>query len=259
LDRWATGASELPAGCFAEDVDDATEDAMKVVVLACAVMEELVRPHLDDPSIETIYLEIGLHDEPKKMAPALQEKLDAIEEPSLVLLGYGLCGTGTVDLEAGRHTLVIPKTHDCIAMLLGSHEEYQKTIDENPGTYYLSKGWLEGNFDPLREYQSYVEQFGQKSADLVIDTMYRHYNRLCLVAHSEENLASQRKRAQEVAAFCKERWGMEYCERIGSDALIAKLMDAPRHLDLLGDEFVVVPPGGKVAMEHFVDITAPTP
>jgi hypothetical protein len=62
-----------------------------------------------------------------------------------------------------------------------------------------------------------------------------------------------------VAAFCKERWGMEYSERVGSDALIAKLMDAPRHLDLLGDEFVVVPPGGTVMLEQFVDYRAPTP
>jgi hypothetical protein len=232
---------------------------MKVVVLACAVMENLVRPHLDDPSIETIYMEIGLHEETKKMRPALQEKLDAIEEPSLILLGYGLCGTGIVDLEAGRHTLVIPRTHDCIAILLGSHREYMKATSENPGTYYLSKGWLEGEFDPLREYESYVEKYGVKSADLVIDTMYQHYNQLCLVAHSEEDLASQRERALVVAAFCKERWGMEYCERVGSDALIAKLMAAPRHMDLLGDEFVVVPPGEKVTMEEFVDYKAEIP
>jgi hypothetical protein len=36
-------------------------------------------------------------------------------------------------------------------------------------------------------------------------------------------------------------------------------MDAPRHLDLLGDEFVVVPPGGKVTLEQFVDFGTPTP
>ncbi len=151
---------------------------MKVVVLACAVMEDLVRPHLDDPSVETIYMEIGLHEQPKKMAPALQKQLDAIEEPSLVLLGYGLCGTGIVDVEAGRHTLVIPKTHDCIAILLGSHREYMKAIGENPGTYYLTKGWLESGNDPLAEYESYVEQLGEKSANLVIDTTIVNLERL---------------------------------------------------------------------------------
>jgi hypothetical protein len=46
---------------------------------------------------------------------------------------------------------------------------------------------------------------------------------------------------------------MEYIERVGSDALIAKLMNAPRNMDLLGDEFVVIPPGGRVDMNQFFD------
>jgi hypothetical protein len=196
---------------------------VKVVLLACAVMEDLVRPHLDDTAVETIYMDFGLHETPKLMAPALQEKLDAIEEPSLVLLGYGLCGTGIVGLQAGRHTLVIPRTHDCIAILLGSHREYMRAIGENPGTYYLTKGWLESGSDPLQEYESYVERYGVKTADMVMDTMYRNYTQVCLVSHSEEDLAANRERAQKVAAFCNERWGMEYTERVGSDALIAKL------------------------------------
>jgi hypothetical protein len=217
------------------------------------VMRDLVEPHLEDPDVETIYMDFGLHETPKLMAPALQEKLDAIEEPSLVLLGYGLCGTGIVGLQAGRHTLVIPRTHDCIAILLGSHREYMRAIGENPGTYYLTKGWLESGSDPLQEYESYVERYGVKTADMVMDTMYRNYTQVCLVSHSEEDLAANRERAQKVAAFCNERWGMEYTERVGSDALIAKLMDAPQQLDLLGDEFVVVDPGGQVDMNPFMD------
>jgi hypothetical protein len=232
-------------------------DDMKVVVLACEVMRDLVRPHLDETAVETIYKDFGLHETPKRMAPALQKELDALEEPCLVLVGYGLCGTGLVGLEAGPHTLVIPRTHDCIAILLGSHREYMKTVDENPGTYYLTKGWLESGTDPLREYEGYVERYGQKSADMVMDTMYRHYKQICLVAHSEEDLAANRERAQAVGAFCKERWGMEYTERVGSDELIQKLLNAPRHLDLLGDEFVVIAPGGQVEMEQFLDCGPP--
>jgi hypothetical protein len=229
---------------------------MKVVLLACAVMRDLVEPHLDDAAIETIYMDFGLHETPKRMAPALQEQLDAIEEPSLVLVGYGLCGTGLVGLEAGRHTLVIPRTHDCIAILLGSHQEYMRTIGETPGTYYLTKGWLEAGTDPLSEYESYVERYGAKTADSVMDTMYHNYTQLCLVAHSEAGLAENRARAQAVAAFCKERWGMEYRERVGSEALIAKLLSAPRQLDRLGDEFVVIAPGGRVELNQFFDFGA---
>jgi hypothetical protein len=232
---------------------------MKVVFLSCAVMRDLVGPHLDEAAVDTIYMDFGLHETPKRMAPALQKQLDAIEEPSLVLVGYGLCGTGIVGIEAGRHTLVIPRTHDCIAILLGSHQEYMKTIGESPGTYYLTKGWLEAGTDPLQEYESYVERYGEKTADMVMDTMYQNYTRICLVSHSEEDLVANRERAQTVAAFCNERWGMEYIERVGSDALIAKLMNAPRNMDLLGDEFVVIEPGGKVDMNQFFDFGTSAP
>jgi len=102
-----------------------------------------------------------------------------------------------------------------------------------------------------------VERYGQKTADMVMDTMYRNYTQICLVSHSEADLAANRERAQLVAAFCNERWGMEYSERVGSDALIAKLMNAPSNLDRLGDEFVVIPPGGVVEMNQFFDFGTP--
>jgi len=88
--------------------------------------------------------------------------------------------------------------------------------------------------------------------------MYRNYTQICLVSHSEEGVAVSRERAQAVGAFCKERWGMKYSERVGSDALIAKLVNAPRNLDLLGDEFVVIAPGGRVAMDQLLDFGSPT-
>jgi hypothetical protein len=51
---------------------------------------------------------------------------------------------------------------------------------------------------------------------------------------------------------------MKYSERVGSGALIAKLVNAPRNLGLLGDEFVVIAPVGRVAMDQFLDFGPPT-
>ena len=58
---------------------------MKVILLACEVMRDLVRPHLDDTAADTIYLDSGLHETPKLMAPALQKELDAIGAAERVL------------------------------------------------------------------------------------------------------------------------------------------------------------------------------
>jgi hypothetical protein len=221
-------------------------------VLACPVLKDLIEPRIVGSETSVLYMDYGLHVLPKRMAPCLQERLDALEEPSLVLIGYGLCGNGLEGLEAGRHTLVIPRADDCITILLGSHQAYARAQREHPGTYYLTRGWLEVGGDPLAEYRSLVERFGQENADHVIDTLFAHYTRLCLLASTPADLSACQAEAREVADFCAKRWGMSYQERIGSDALLRGLLDAPQRMDALGEDFVVVPPGGRVKPQMFL-------
>jgi hypothetical protein len=224
-----------------------------VVILACQVMHSLIQPHLsDNGNIPTLYMDYGLHVRPEKMTPTLQDQLDALPEPSLVLIGYGLCGNGLDGLKAGPHTLIIPRADDCITILLGSYRAYIEAFREEPGTYYLTKGWLESGSDPLKEYREYVDRYGVKSADSLIDMMYGRYKRLCFVAHSQADLDEYRLQATEVAQFCAQRWSMTYEERIGSDGLIRRLLEAPQRPGDLGEDFVVIPPGGTVKQKMFI-------
>jgi len=63
-----------------------------------------------------------------------------------------LCGNGLNGIRAGQHILLIPRADDCIAILLGSYQVYKQEFQSAPGTYYLSKGWLESGSNPLSEY-----------------------------------------------------------------------------------------------------------
>jgi hypothetical protein len=228
------------------------EPRQPVRVLACPVLRDLIEPRLAASETTALYMDYGLHVLPKRMAPCLQEQLDALEEPSLVLIGYGLCGNGLEGLEAGHHTLVIPRADDCITILLGSHQAYARAQREHPGTYYLTRGWLEVGAHPLGEYQSLVDRFGRESADHVLDALFGRYTRLCLLASTAADLAECRAEAREVADFCSRRWDMSYEEHIGSDALLSGLLEAPQKMDALGEDFVVVPPGGRVEPQMFV-------
>jgi hypothetical protein len=224
-----------------------------VVILACQVMQSLIQPHLSvDEDIPITYMDYGLHVRPEKMTPALQDQLDALPEPSLVLIGYGLCGNGLDGLEAGPHTLIIPRADDCITILLGSYQAYIQTFREQPGTYYLTKGWLESGSDPLKEYRSYVDRYGEENAGSLIDMMYGRYKRLCFVAHNRADLDEYRPQAMQVADFCARRWNMAYEERIGADGLIRRLLEAPRRPGNLGEDFVIVQPGGTVKQMMFI-------
>jgi hypothetical protein len=197
------------------------------------------------------FMDYGLHRVPAKMTWTLQEAIDNLETPSLVVLGYGLCGNGLHGIKAGPHTLLIPRADDCIAILLGSRQAYMREFETVPGTYYLSKGWLESGSHPLKEYNEYVEKYGPEDAAWIMDQQYQHYERLVLVTHNESDMEKYRPEAQEVAQYCQQ-WGMRYEEILGSDAYVRRLVEAAADPNKADHEFVIVPPGGEIRQEQFI-------
>ncbi len=222
-----------------------TKKGPKTVVIACKVLEDMFRRHLG--AGEAIFPEYGLHRTPQKLAPALQEVIDRIPPPAFILLGYGLCGNGLVGLRAGGHTLVIPRVHDCMSILLGSHQRYLEETSRHPGTYYLSKGWLERATDPLKEYQAYLQKYDPETARWLIDTQYGSYQRLLFVAAEEADFAVYGPYARRVAELC----GLEYQECNGRDTLVRRLLAQAAHTRP-GPDFVVVPSGGVVEDNLFL-------
>jgi len=230
------------------------EGERPIVIVSCQVLQDMLARLLPDGMAQQVtFMDYGLHRVPAKMTPALQEILDGIEEPSVVMLGYGLCGNGLRGLRAGKHILLVPRVDDCIALLLGSHRDYIREFEAVPGTYYLSKGWLESGSHPLKEYEEYKPKYGAEQAAWIMDQQYQHYERLVLVAQTQEDLDAYREQALEVARFC-ERWGMRFEERLGSDDYVRRFVATASNLDAAdaSADFLVIPPGGEIRQEQFM-------
>ncbi|MFQ5577699.1 MAG: DUF1638 domain-containing protein [Anaerolineae bacterium] len=227
-------------------------DKLPVVIIACQVFQTMIERLLPENLAQQVtFLDYGLHRLPHKLTWSLQDIIDGIAQPSLIVLGYGLCGNGLDGLNAGPHTLLIPRADDCITLLLGSRQAYIKEFEAAPGTYYLSKGWLESGSNPLNEYRKYVEKYGPEDAAWIMDQQYQHYERLVLVTHSQSDMDVYRAQAQEVADYCAQ-WGMRYQEILGSDDYVRQLIEVAADLSRAGDEFVVIPPGGQVRQDQFI-------
>lgn len=223
-----------------------------IVIVSCKVFHGLLERYLPDGLVKQItFLDYGLHRVPNNLNWTVQDTIDSIEEPSLIVLGYGLCGNGLNNVKAGPHTLLIPRADDCIAILLGSYQAYLNEFEAEPGTYYLTKGWLESGSDPLKEYHEVAEKYGEKDAQWIMDQQYQHYKRLLFVAHTQEDLDKYRPRALEVAQYC-EQWGMRYEERLGSDNFVRRLVEAAADPEQAGDDFLVIPPGGVLQQSQFI-------
>ncbi len=221
------------------------------IIVACSVLQELLDRMLP-ADMPRVYMDILLHNTPKKLAAALQEKIDAVAEPGIVVIGYGLCGNGLVGVKARTHTLLIPRTHDCVAIFLGSHQRYVQRFFANPNTYYLTRGWLEANDEPLSDYNAYIRDYGEENADYIIDMKYQHYRHLCMVGFSQQELDECRPMSRKVAEFCGARWGMAYEEILGSTALLEDLLRMASEPGRDNPEFVLVPEGGEISAEVFL-------
>lgn len=241
------------------DVTDRTLEELPVVFIACEVLRDMLERLLPHHMADRIsFQDYGLHRVPGQMTVTLQEAIGALEESSLVVLGYGLCGNGLQGVRARKHVLLVPRVDDCITLLLGSRQAYAREFSAAPGTYYLSKGWLESGSHPLSEYHEVAERYGRDEAAWIMDQQYQNYERLALVAESRAELEQHRPAAREVAQFCL-RWDMRYEEILGSDDYVRRLVAAARVMrqgglaaaEQLGREFLVIPPGGEIRQDAF--------
>ena len=234
---------------------------MHFLVLAC---ESLSRPvqHFAAQSPHRVEVELiprSLH-QPAEIRTRLQQRLEAHAQDALdaILLAYGLCGQAAAGLVVCTHPLVIPRTHDCITLYLGSREAYTQEMQKEPGTYWYSQDYLEHSAgqspaltlgvptgeDPQALYLKYVEKYGQAKADRLMQVMngwLAHYQR---AVYLDTGLGSDDP-AQAAARQAAAAHGWAF-ERLPADlVLIQRLLNGDWE-----DDFLVVPAGQEIAMSY---------
>jgi len=245
---------------------------MRLKLIACEIFcREVCQLVAASPNtLDVEFLPKGLHDlESDRMVARLQERVDAVP-PGLheaVLLGYALCNNGVVGLRAGETQLVLPRGHDCLSLFLGDRRRYEAYFRAHPGTYYRTTGWFEREDTtsvgeetvPQRlglnvQYDDLVARFGEDNARYVMETLgdfTAHYTRLAYLHMGLPCEEPFRCRARQEAA----RNGWEFDELEGSLELLQRLLDGPWSQD----DFLIVPPGHRIAATHDAAIVRAVP
>jgi hypothetical protein len=217
---------------------------MRYLVITCSIMKEELL-HFQSEKISFIFMEQSLHRTPQKMGPLIQNEIDRADHQDwdYIILGYGLCSNGILGIHSKRHSLVIPRVHDCIALFLGSHEKYVKEHQKEPGTYYLTKGWIEEGKSPLGIYQEYCQRYDPETAEWAIREELKNYSRIALVDIG--NLSEvHREHSKENANFLH----LRYEEIKGSLEYFEKMIRGPWK-----DDFIILEPGEEVTQKLFLN------
>ena len=234
----------------------------KTAVIACAVLAPDIKHSAKKSGLDFDYtfLEAGLHNDPKLLKEKLQAAIDTISPSGLydrIIVGYGICGKGTIGIQAGNIPLVFPKVHDCITLFLGGKQAYKKQFKKYPGTFYLTAGWIEEGIEPESrkgqfawfgnqrlEFDDLAGKHGEPAARKTFDflnTWQKNYQRAAYIETGAKSSKKYEAMAQEMA----ELFQWQYEKIKGSRELIQKLITA----DKSGDEIIFIPPGYVIAFD----------
>ena len=235
-------------------------------LLACEIFyRELcycsaLSPHV----IDIEFISQGLHEAGREgMSGVLQRELDNFDpEPyEAVLLGYALCNEGVLGLGHPELPLVIPRARDCVSLFMGSKKRFNEYVRRNPGTYFLTRGWLEREFEnietefgsvgpsplgPRGSYEELEEMYGEKNAKFlskVVGDSLTQYKKAAYI-HMPGMENGYKDQAKEQA----KKVGVFFESLEGDFGILQRLVDG----DWEEREFLIVPPG-EIIKDHFRD------
>lgn len=231
----------------------------RLSVIACPTL----RPELEmlaagcGGEITFHHLEMSLHERNAvSLRRALQTAVDQAINCDTVAIAYGLCNHGIVGITARDVPLVVPRSYDCIGLLLGSNRRYLQELANEPGTYFQSIGWLkavrderqpEFAFGPHSDagLERLRERYGEEAAGYLtsaFESFTTHYTRLAYIATPDAANPVFEAQARDIA----ERRGWRY-HCLDSDTGWLRRLFERQWEDA---EFLIVPPGQTVVLAN---------
>ena len=137
--------------------------------------------------------------------------------------------------------MVIPRVDDCITLLLGSRENRER-CNRQGGTYFVTKGWLEGEANIWKEYQAFLARHGPERTERIYQRMLAHYKFLGLIDTGAYDMSSLIPHVNEISAALK----LELLILQGTDRYLKHFLSGPWN----DDYFAVIPPSTTIELAH---------
>ena len=216
---------------------------MDTVVVACRTLEDEIAFAMERTGYHypVEFIESGLHERPKKLADTVQKLLNSIEAER-VLLCLGQCGNSMVGIRTGSYEMILPKTDDCLSMLLGSAKEKSRVGIEDKA-FFLTMGWLKGESTIMSEYERSKKRYGEETALSIMEMMYGHYKTMGLIDSGISSMDDLFIRTGEIAELLH----LERKVYSGTTTYIEQLIAGPWD----PDRFIVKPPFTAITDEDF--------
>ncbi len=214
----------------------------KIKFIVCEVILDELKDKIPKDWV-VVDFEKRLHENSDDLRGKLQAEIDRSEDFDVILLGYGLCGKSLEGLVSKKSVLVMPRCDDCITLFLGSVKEYKKQFREQPGTFYLTSGYI-GEAEDFLVNQEIKDKYDQKTWDWIIGEMLKNYTRLAYINTGNYDPSKWRDMARKESI----KLNLKFEEIDGNGELFNKMISYA-----WDDDFLVIKPGQKITSEMFME------
>ncbi|MDD3818746.1 MAG: DUF1638 domain-containing protein [Actinomycetota bacterium] len=221
---------------------DIKEQKQKIKLIVCDVIYDELKNKLTEEWDVTNF-EKSLHEHSDKLREKLQEEINKSQNYDIIVLGYGLCGNGTLGLVSPKVPIVVPKVDDCITLLLGSTAERKKQLKIEPGTYFLTRGYIGETGDFILPGVSEIKnKFDEDTLQWVVKEMLKNYRKIAFIDTGNYNSTEYKEKARKEAI----KLGLKFEEIKGSNNILDKIINKNWN-----GQFIIIRPGVRITSDMF--------
>lgn len=214
---------------------------MNTIILTCPTLKGELLNALEQANnnAPVFFLPRELHSNPDKLRSYLQDFIDRLHNVDRVIICVSGCGGGTTGLKATTAELVLPRTRDCVDVLLS---EEDLTKDNRKRRVYMTKSWFEAHQESTLNLEHLIKEKGQEEAEAFLRMLYKGFEEFIIV---DTGTYDVQEVIDGLTPFVKVLGG-SFTIIKGSYAVLHKLAKGT-----FDDSILVVPKGGEVPPKFY--------
>ena len=169
---------------------------MKEVILSCPTLKKEIQHILGEHKLDTpvYFLPRRLHADPKELAEYLQNTIDSFDNVDRILICVSGCGGGTAKLRATTAELVIPKTRDCLDLLLSGDDV--KSINRAPNGIFMTESWWATMKEGELNLEKQIAAKGKEAGEAWLRQIFKGFEHFYIIDSGVYDVAAVAKEMQ---------------------------------------------------------------
>lgn len=153
----------------------------QTIIISCPTLKGELQHVLEEHqcNVPVYYLPQQLHNEPPKLKKYLQNLIDNFYNVDRIIICVSGCGGGTMGLKATNAQLVVPKSRDCIDILLSG--DSLNELERPKNGVFFTESWMNFSKNSSLDLNAQIEKNGYPATVEYMKKVYKGFEHFYII------------------------------------------------------------------------------